>query len=374
MSAPACSIARHFAKLKDPRVRRRRRHRLIDIIVIAICGVICRADDWQEIELFAQQREDWLRRFLRLPNGVPSHDTFERVFDRIDPKAFHACFQEWVATLADLTGARHIAVDGKTLCGSAAGCLGALQVVSAWATAQNLTLGQVAVEGGSSELAAIPKLLELLDLHGALVTIDALGCQKEIARQIVARGGDYALVVKENQPKLLEAIREHLAEAFDGTEPNDYQTEDTGRGRQEQRTYTVCPAPDRLRTEWPGLEVIGLCQHERTVKGETTTQARYFIGSKRAGARYYGRALRNHWGIENGLHWQMDVTYGEDACRVRRRHGAENFALVRRLAHALLKRHSDKRSIKCRRLAAALDTQFLETTLRGPSKDGDYDA
>jgi predicted transposase YbfD/YdcC len=374
MAAPTCSIARHFAKLKDPRVHRRRRHRLIDIIVIAICGVICRADDWQEIELFAQQREGWLRRFLRLPNGIPSHDTFERVFDRIDPKAFHACFQEWVATLADLTAARHIAVDGKTLCGSAGGGLGALQVVSAWATAQHLTLGQVGVEGGSSELAAIPKLLELLDLHGALVTIDALGCQKEIARQIVGRGGDYALVVKENQPKLLAAITEHLGEAFDAAEPNDYRTDDTGRGRHERRTYTVCPAPDQLRAEWPGLEVIGMCQHERTVKAETTVQARYFIGSKRAGARYYGRALRNHWGIENGLHWQMDVTYREDACRVRRRHGAENLALVRRLAHALLKRHSDKRSIKCRRLAAALDTQFLETTLRGPSKDGDFNA
>jgi predicted transposase YbfD/YdcC len=374
MPAATCSIARHFAKLKDPRVRRRRRHRLLDIIVIAICGVICRADDWQEIELFARHRESWLRRFLRLPNGVPSHDTIERVFDRIDPKAFEACFREWVATLADLTGARHIAVDGKTLCGSAGGGLAALQLVSGWATAQHLTLGQVAVEGGSSELAAIPKLLELLDLHGALVTIDALGCQKEIARQIVERGGDYALVVKKNQPKLLGAVREHLAEAFEAAEPADHQTNDTGRGRHERRTYTVCPAPDRLRAEWPGLEVVGMCQHERTVKGETTTQVRYFIGSKRAGARYYGRALRNHWGIENGLHWQMDVTFGEDACRVRRRHGAENFALVRRLAHALLKRRSDKRSIKCRRLAAALDTNYLEETLRGPLNQEGVDA
>lgn len=377
MAAPTRSIARHFAKLRDPRIRRGRRHRLIDIIVIAICGVICRADDWPEIELFARHREDWLRRFLRLPNGVPSHDTFERVFDRIDPKAFHACFQEWVATLADLVGARQIAVDGKTLCGSARGGLGALQVVSAWATAQHLTLGQMAVEDGSNELGAIPKLLELLDLNGALVTIDALGCQKEIARQIIERGGDYALVVKDNQPKLLEAIQEHLTEVLDDrpdAESDDYHTDETGHGRHELRTYTVCPAPERLKAEWPGLEVVGMCHHERTVQGKTTAQVRYFIGSKRAKARYYGRALRHHWSIENCLHWQMDVTFGEDASRVRRRHGAENFALLRRLAHALLKRHTDKRSIKCRRLAAALDTDFLESTLRGPSNQEKFDA
>jgi predicted transposase YbfD/YdcC len=375
MPAPACSIARHFAKLKDPRVRRRRRHRLLDIIVMAICGVICRADDWQEIELFARHREDWLRRFLRLPNGVPSHDTFERVFDRIDPKAFHACFQEWVATLADVLGARQIAVDGKTLCGSATGGVGALQVVSAWATAQHLTLGQMAVEDGSNELATIPKLLELLDLHGALVTIDALGCQKEIARQIVDRGGDYALVVKDNQPKLLDAIQEHLTEVLDGaTAADHYHTDETGHGRREQRTYTVCAAPERLRAAWPGLEVIGMCHHERTVKGETTAQVRYFIGSKRAKARYYGRALRHHWSVENCLHWQMDVTFGEDACRVRRRHGAANLALLRRLTHTLLKQHPDKRSIKCKRLAAALDTNFLEETLRGSSNQATLNA
>lgn len=366
-----CSIARHFAKLPEPRVRGRCRHLLIDIIVIAICGVICRADDWQEIAQFARRRKDWLRRFLRLPNGVPSHDTFERVFDRIDPAAFHTCFQEWVATLADLVGARQIAVDGKTLCGSATGGLGPLQVVSAWATAQHLTLGQTAVEGGSNELAAIPRLLELLDLHGALVTIDALGCQRAIARQIIDRGGDYALVVKDNQPKLLEAIQDHLTEALDdppAAGSDDYQTDETGHGRHERRTYTVCPAPQRLRADWPGLEVIGMCLHERTVKGETTAQVRYFIGSKRAKARYYGRTLRHHWGIENGLHWQMDVTFGEDACRVRRRHGAENLALLRRLAHTLLRQHPAKCSIKCKRLAAALDTAFLEETLRGPVK------
>jgi predicted transposase YbfD/YdcC len=371
MPAPTQSITRHFAKLPDPRVRRRRRHRLIDIIVIAICGIICGADDWQEIELFGRQREAWLRRFLRLANGIPSHDTFERVFDRLDPVAFQACFQQWVQTLADVLGGRHLAIDGKTLCGTATGGMGALQVVSAWATAQHLTLGQVAVDPGGNELSAIPKLLALLDLHGALVTIDALGCQKDLARQIIEGGGDYALVVKDNQPKLLDAIREHMTGALDGSPTiaaDHCHTDETGHGRRERRTYTVCPAPERLRADWPGLEVIGMCHHERTVKGGTTSQVRYFIGSKPAKARYYGRALRHHWGIENNLHWQLDVTFGEDANRFRRRHGATNLALLRRLALTLLKKHPDKKSIKCKRLAAALNVEFLEETLRGPVK------
>jgi predicted transposase YbfD/YdcC len=371
MAFRSWSVARHFAKLPDPRVRRRCRHQLIDIVVIAICGVICGADDWQEIELFGRHREAWLRRFLALPHGVPSHDTFERVFDRIDPEAFHACFQQWVQTLADLVGARQIAIDGKTLCGSANAGIGALQVVSAWATAQHLTLGQVAVEPGGSELAAIPKLLQLLDLQGALVTIDALGCQKNLAQQIITRGGDYALVVKDNQPKLLQAIQTHLVEALDDVDTaqmNDHQTDETGHGRREQRSYTVCPAPEHLRADWPGLQMIGMCLHERTVQGKTSTQARYFIGSRHAQARYYGRALRHHWGIENSLHWQMDVTFGEDDNRCQRRHGATHLALLRRLSLALLKQHPSKQSIKCKRFAAALDLDFLQETLRGPGK------
>jgi predicted transposase YbfD/YdcC len=372
---PLC-LRRHFATLKDPRRRHRRLHRLLDIITIAICAVIAGADDWQQIATFGQRRRDWLQRFLPLPHGIPSHDTFERVFDRLAPQAFQACFRQWVQALAEVLGVRQVAIDGKTLRGSATGGLAALHLVSAWATANHLTLGQVAVDSKSNEITAIPRLLELLDLHGALVTIDAMGCQKEIARQIVDGGGDYLLVVKDNQPTLLADIQACFAQALD----NDFagldhdccrtsccRTSERGHGRHEQRCYHIIREPQGLRQGevWAGLHVIGLCCSERTVGGETSTEVRYFIGSKAAGARAYGKALRGHWGIENGLHWHLDITFGEDASRVSKRHGAENFALLRRLALTLLKRHPAKQSIACKRLAAALDTGFLEEILRG---------
>jgi predicted transposase YbfD/YdcC len=359
------SIHRHFAKLHDTRVRRRCRHRFLDIIVVAICAVIANCDDWQEIELFARARLDWFRRFLPLPGGVPSHDTFERVFDCIDPRAFQACFQEWIGALAAGLGVRQIAIDGKALCGSASRKLGPLHLVSAWATAQHLSLAQVAVEGGSNEIPAIPKLLELLDLHGALVSIDAAGCQKAIAQKIRDRGGDYVLVVKDNQPELLAAIQEHMGAVFDGAVDNysGRQTRDRGHGREEVRIYTARPAPAELQAEWPGLRVIGTCYHERTARGKTSAEMRYFIGSRAAGARYYGKALRHHWRIENCCHWQLDVTFGEDASRISKRHAAENFALLRRLALSLLQQYPAKQSIKCKRLAACLDPQILEEIL-----------
>jgi predicted transposase YbfD/YdcC len=362
------SLHHHFAKLHDPRRRRRCRHRLLDIVAIAICAVIANCNDWQEIEVFARARLDWLRRFLALPNGVPSHDTFERVFDRIDPRAFQACFQEWVGAIA--ADVRQIAIDGKALCGSARGKLGPLHLVSAWATAQHLSLAQVAVEEGSNEIPAIPRLLELLDVHGALVSIDAGGCQKAIAQKILDQGGDYVLVVKGNQPQLLEAIQEQMGAVFDGVAGDYSERRAQGRchGREELRIYTTRPAPPELRAEWPGLQVIGTCYHERTVQGRTSTEMRYFIGSKAAGARYYGQALRHHWRIENCCHWQMDLTFGEDASRISKRHAAENFALLRRLALSVLQQHPDSKSVKCKRLAACLDPQILEEILSTSAK------
>jgi predicted transposase YbfD/YdcC len=235
------TLKRHFAKLKDPRLNRRKRHLLIDIIVIAICAVICGCNTWQEIEVFGQRRHDWLRKFLRLPNGIPSHDTFERVFDRLDPQAFQACFHQWVQALVETRRGQHIAIDGKTLrsSGHAGSGLGPLHVVSAWATACHLTLGQVAVAEQSNEITAIPRLLELLDLHGALVTIDAMGCQREIAQQIVAGGGDYLLVVTDNQPTLLADIQACFEKALDGTSVglkyDCYETAERGHGRDETR-------------------------------------------------------------------------------------------------------------------------------------------
>jgi len=368
---PDLSIPRFFTKLKDPRRVHRRLHHLQDIIVIALCAVIAGAQDWQEIETFGRKRQEWLRGFLALPNGIPSHDTFERVFNRLQPQAFQACFRAWVRAISAALGIKHVAIDGKTLRGSGSAQLGPLHLVSAWATAQRLSLGQVAVDAKSNEITAIPALLELLDLKGALVTIDAMGCQKEIAAKIVAGGGHYALTVKENQPHLLEDIQTRLGLAIDqnfvGVEHDIYEQRDRGHGREEYRCYTVLHTTEGIRhhEDWAGLTTIGMCYSERTVAGETTSEARYFIGSKRASAKYYGHGLRNHWGIENTLHWQLDVTFQEDGNRVTRRNAAENLALLRRLTLSLLHAHPAKLSIAKKRFAAALDPSFLEEILRG---------
>jgi predicted transposase YbfD/YdcC len=370
---PDLSIPQYFAQLKDPRRAHRRLHLVQDLIVIALCAVIAGAQDWQQIETFGRKRRGWLRRFLVLPNGIPSHDTFERVFNRLKPQAFQACFREWVQAITAALRIKHVAIDGKTLRGSGSAKLGPLHLVSAWATAQHLSLGQVAVGAKSNEITAIPALLELLDLNGALVTIDAMGCQKAIAQQIVDQGGHYALTVKDNQDHLLEDIQAVLAQAFDtafaGLDHDQYETRERGHGREEYRCYTVLHTTEGIRQAdaWAGLTTIGMCLSERRVPGETTTEVRYFIGSKKASAKYYGRGLRHHGGIENNLHWQLDVNFGEDRNRVQQRNAAENLALLRRLTLSLLKAHPSKDSIAKKRFAAALDTDFLEEIL---SADG----
>jgi predicted transposase YbfD/YdcC len=369
MTFSQLAVKKHFGKLKDPRVKRRRKHLLLDIIVIALCGVISGCNDWQQIATFGRSRHDWLKRFLRLPEGIPSHDTFERVFDRLDPKAFQACFRAWMQAVHEALGLSQIAIDGKTLRGSAGGDLKGLHLVSAWATANCLSLGQVAVDEKSNEIPAIPKLLELLDVQGALVTIDAMGCQKEIAAKVVERGGDYVLTVKDNQPALFAEIQDSFEKAlerdFAGLEHDTHTTKDHGHGRQETRYYHTIVDPDLPSKEhWAGLRVIGMCCSECIRDGKETSEVRFFIGSRKAKAKVYGQALRSHWSIENKLHWQLDVSFAEDRNRVTKRHGAENLALVRRLAVSLLKQHPDKRSIACKRLLAALDPAFLEEVLR----------
>ena len=368
---PDLSIVGHFRKLKDPRRAHRRLHLLQDVIVIALCATIAGAQDWQEIETFGRKRRDWLKRFLKLPHGIPSHDTFERVFDRLNPQAFQACFRGWVQALQQALGIEHVAIDGKTLRGSGSAQLGPLHLVSAWATAQRLSLGQVAVDAKSNEITAIPALLELLDLKGALVTIDAMGCQKAIARKVIDQGGDYILTVKENQEHLRADIQEALAQAceddFAGLEHDTYETHERGHGREEYRCYSVLhdTAGLRGRDEWAGLTTIGMCYSERTVQGVRSEELRYFIGSRRASAKVYGKALRDHWGIENGLHWHLDVTFDEDGNRVSKRNAAENLALLRRLTLSLVQAHPAKLSIAKKRFAAALDPDFLEEILRG---------
>lgn len=368
------AVKKFFRRLKDPRVGGRSRHRLIDLVVIAICGVIGNCDDWSDIELFAKNRHAWFKRFLALPEGIPAHDTFERLFARLDPRVFTQCGVAWLRAVAEVLGVDQIAIDGKTLRGSASSKLGPLHLVSAWATQAKLTLGEVAVDGKSNEITAIPKLLELLDLKGALVTIDAIGCQKGIAAQIVAGGGDYLLAGKGNQEHLREDIQTTMSQALDGELPPHQVATITlpskGHGRQEQRTCTVVTNLEtiRARANWPGLKTLIMCCRERTVNGETTLEAHYCISSRRMATRKFAEALRGHWGIENGLHWQLDVSFEEDACRIQQRHAAENFAFMRKLALCLLKQHPAKLSIAKKRKAAALDPDFLAATLMGAAK------
>jgi len=366
---PDLSIPHYFRKLKDPRRAHRRLHLLQDIVVIALCAVIAGAQDWQEIETFGRKRLAWLKRFLKLPHGIPAHDTFERVFDRLNPQAFQACFRTWVQAVQEGLKIKHVAIDGKTLRGSGSADLGPLHLVSAWATAQRLSLGQVAVDDKSNEITAIPALLDLLDLKGALVTIDAMGCQKAIAQKIIDCGGNYLLTVKENQEHLLADVQLALAEAFErnfaGLEYDTYETEERGHGRDEYRRYTVVHSTAGIRhaDAWAQLTTIGMCYSERTIHGVITEEARYFIGSKKASAKTYGHALRNHWGIENALHWQLDVNFAEDRNRVTKRNAAENLGLLRRLTLSLLHAHPAKLSIAKKRFAAALDPDFLEEIL-----------
>lgn len=368
------SIKKHFRRLYDPRVAGRTKHLLIDLLVMALCGVIANCDDWPDIVQFAQQRESWFKRFLRLPGGIPSHDTFERVFALLNPRALEACCLAWLRDVAGLAGVEHIAIDGKTLRGSGNSKLGALHVVSAWATQAQVSLGQVAVEGKGNEITAIPMLLQMLDLDGALVTIDAIGCQKSIAKKILDRGGDYVLVVKANQERLMSDIQKTVTKALDGELPagqvRQCTTTEHGHGRVEERGCVIVEDVSgiRDRTAWPHLRTVGMCRRERTVNGQQTTEVVYFIGSRRMAARRYAAALRNHWGIENNLHWQLDVSFHEDANRVENRHGAENLSLFRKLALSLLKQNPRKTSMARKRKAAAVDPGYLAEVLTGATK------
>jgi predicted transposase YbfD/YdcC len=357
------SIKKHFRRLLDPRVVGRSRHLLVDVLVMAICGVIANCDGWRDIALFAQKRRTWFQRFLKLPGGVPSHHTFRRIFDQLNPQSFQSCLVGWLQEVSDLAGLNHVAIDGKTLrhSGHKGAGLAMLHAVSAWATRQHLLLGQVMTEAKSNEITAIPKLLELLDLHGALVTIDAMGCQKAIAQQIVRQGGDYVLTVKANQERLREDIQATVDKAMDGllagAAIHHYTQVEAGHGRTEERCYTVIHNVESIRdrVEWAGLTTVGVLSTERTVNGATSVEVRYFIGSKKMGVRQYARLLRGHWAIENHLHWQLDVSFGEDKSTIAKRNAGANIAVLRRIAISLLKQNPSKDSIGRKRMAAALD-------------------
>src|SRR5436305_3429902 len=375
MPDPELSLLRHFGQLADPRTTHTCKHLLTDVLVIGLCAVLGGADTWDDVALFGRSKKEWFSRFLGLPNGIPSHDTFNRVFAALDPAAFQECFVSWMNAVCGRLGLSRLQVDGKSLRGSRgrAGKLGCLHTVSLWAADTGLTLGQVAVDDKSNEITAIPQLLRLLDLEGALVTIDAMGCQKEIARQIRASNGHYVLAVKENQParytdvqgcflRAIEADFAGLRHAVLEEGPR------KGHGRQESRVYTVIYGPPGLgtRAEWLDLKAIIMVYRERQVGQDSegsSDEVSYYIASSDAPVVELEGGIRSHWGIENKVHWVLDVVFREDASRVRAGHAAENLGWLRRVALALLKQDDGKDSIKCKRLKAGWNNDFLEKLL-----------
>jgi len=376
MSTPSpLSIAEHFASLEDPRLIKKNDHKLLDIMVIAICGMICHAEDWVSIAGFGRAKEDWFRGFLELPNGIPSHDTFNRVFSRLSPTQFQRCFAGWVQALSG-TYEGLITIDGKRLRRSHDRGQGksAIHMVSAWAASNSLVLGQVKTDEKSNEITAIPELLKLLALEGCLVSIDAMGCQKAIAQQIVDQGGDYLLALKGNQP----GLQDQVWTAFETAEAADFKgytvdtltTEDKGHGRREVRRYCILntkgPKGVLETSEWPKLNRIGVVESERTVQGKTTVEMRYYISSATLDAKRFAHAVRGHWGIENRLHWVLDVAFNEDQCRVRKGYGAENLAVLRHIAlNAIKQEKTAKLGVHNKRLRAGWDHAYLAKILAG---------
>jgi predicted transposase YbfD/YdcC len=370
------NLVEALAAVPDPRRQcKNLRHPLVDVLALGFCGVLCGCEDFVEIEEFGLAKEAFFRRFLELPHGVPSHDTFRRVFQAVCPQALQRCLVDWLRGLRQGAGPAAgdggvVAIDGKVLRRTfdRARGLGALHLVSAWATANGLTLGQVAVGADSNEVTAIPRLIELLDLKGSVVTIDAVGCQKGIAAQIVAKGGDYVLALKENQPALYEQVADYFLGQIEQEGPGGkmrcHRQAEEGHGRAETRQTFVAPAPEGLAAAgpWAGLATVVLvirrCVEHAT--GKASDEVRYFISSLPAKARRLAGAVRQHWGIENGLHWVLDVAFDEDRMRQRDRNGAENLALLNRLAVSLLRQDKTvKAGVKCKRKAAGWDDEYL---------------
>lgn len=371
MAEIGASLTEHFALLEDPRAEHLTDHKLIDIIMIAICAVICGAETWTDIELFGNERLDWLSQFLELANGIPSHDTFGRVFGDIDAEQFQVCFASWVQAVFHATKGQVIAVDGKQARRSHDRTNGkqAIHVISAWATANHLVLGQRKVDEKSNEITAIPELLRLLDVSGCIVTIDAMGCQTEIAEQIIDQAANYVLTVKENQGYLYEDI----ALFFQLAHQNDFQkvnhtfdrTVNKGHGRIETRQCWAISGEDSLQflrdhEQWKGLRTIAMVNSQRQVKSKITIETRYYISSLPNDAKKILHAARSHWGVENSLHWVLDVAMGEDNSRIRKDNAPENMAALRRIALNLLKQEKTlKRGIQGKRLKAALSPDYL---------------
>lgn len=367
-------IRTHFESLTDPR-RREPTYPLENIVVMLLCAVICGADDFVAVARWANTKKDWLSKFLDMGAGVPSHDRFNAVVALLKPREFEQCLLNWIAALHEVTEGQVIAIDGKTLRRSYDKASGkaAIHMVSAWASVNHISLGQVVTDEKSNEITAIPQLLELIEVSGALVTIDAMGCQTAIAEKIVAGGADFCLAAKGNQPTLLAHIEGHfesLAESNgDATKARHIATHEKGHGRVEDRYYTICPVPESMAEEtqrWAGLKAIGMTTNVTWRDGEERIETRYYILSKYLSAKRFADAVRSHWSIENSCHWQLDVTFSEDQCRVRKDHADANLSVVRRTALSLLKNEKTaKIGVKNKRLNAGWDEDYLAKVVFG---------
>ncbi|HEY7419378.1 MAG TPA: ISAs1 family transposase [Ktedonobacteraceae bacterium] len=370
--SPVLALIEHFAHLDDPHVERTRLHQLLDIVVIAICAVIAGAESWDDIALFGEAKRAWFATFLGLPNGIPSHDTFNRVFAALGPDQFRAGFASWVQAALPRLPPQVIALDGKTMRGSHDRYHGkaAIHIVSAWASASRLVLAQVKVEDKSNEITALPEVLRQLAMSGCVVTIDAMGCQRDIAEQIVTQKANYVLALKATQPDLLEEV----VDCFTQAEADAYhqvchtvaETINKGHGRLEIRRHTLLAEPEYLtwlqeEHHWPGLQALGRVEAERRLGEERTREARYYVLSRAMSAAAFAEVVRSHWGIENAVHWVFDVTFGEDHSRMSGSHAAENMVVLRHLVRNLLEREQSQpsRSLKGKRLKAGWDHDYL---------------
>lgn len=365
------AFVEYFKDLDDPR-EDNKRHNLTDIVVLTICAVICGADKWEDIETFGKAKESWLKRFLDLPHGIPSHDTISRVFAALDAEQLNQCFLRWIKAWNVSKNQKLINIDGKTLRHSYDSTEGksAIHMISAWASEAGITLGQLKVDEKSNEIPAIPQFLDLLDIEGSVITIDAKGTQKEIARTIIERGADYVLAIKGNQGTLNDDVELYFQDAveneFNIAEFDYEKTVDKDHGRIEIREYWVTSEIEWLESkpEWKGLQSICMVKSTRTIGEEQTTETRFYIYSLPPEAKRVGEAIRSHWGIENSLHWVLDMAFREDGCRKRKDNAAENFSVLRRIALNLLKQEKTcKRSIAGKRLLAGWDNGYLEKVL-----------